>query len=141
MKIKKKQCDVCKKEKMIWKNHEGKKICKQCWNGVKTTKAKPTAVKRVLPSHSFKRSKEEMLYTAKRIIFLNEHSMCEAHLPGCLNVSQQVHHKKGRISELLLDTKYWLAVCDSCHKWIEANSKLAKEMGFSLSRLEKDNTK
>ena len=132
MKIKKKQCDVCKKEKMIWKNHEGKKFCQQCWNGVKPVKAKPTAVKRVLPSRSLKRSKEEKLYSGKRIIFLNEHPMCEAHLSGCYQYSSQVHHKysgKDRSSHFL-DKDTWMAVCHVCHQWIHLNSKEARKLGY-----------
>lgn len=48
----------------------------------------------------------------------------------------QVHHMAGRIGELLNDTSKWLAVSDVGHRWCEDNPELAKERGFSLSRLQ-----
>lgn len=49
----------------------------------------------------------------------------------------QIHHKKGRIGKLLLDTRYWLAVSHDGHEKIERNPIWAKQMGYSLSRLSK----
>ncbi len=135
MKIKKKHCDGCLENRVIWKRHEGHLYCVNCWSRIKPVKAKPTTQKKI-PSRSLKRSKEEKIYLGKRIIFLSKYPMCQAHIPGvCTNVSCTVHHKAGRIGDLLCDERYWLACCMSCHNFIERNVTWSKEMGFSLNRI------
>jgi hypothetical protein len=74
-------------------------------------------------------------YSKKRIAFLALHHNCQAKLVGCTSNATDVHHKIGRIAESFLNIRTWLAVCRSCHKWIEENPKEAKELGFSNSRL------
>lgn len=136
---KKKICAGCGLESFIWKRVEGKPYCKQCScnAGVaKPSNTKPTARKNMIPPRSQKRSKEERLYSAKRIIFLQEHPMCQAHLPGiCTKHSQEVHHRKGRIADNLLDETHWLALCHMCHDYIENNRQFAMEKGFSIKRI------
>jgi len=41
------------------------------------------------------------------------------------------------VGNLLLDITHWLAVCRACHNWIENSPREAKEMGFSVTRLDK----
>ena len=48
----------------------------------------------------------------------------------------QIHHKKGRENDMLLDKDHWLVVHYRGHEWIEANPEKAKEFGFSISRVE-----
>lgn len=136
---KKKLCDGCNSLQYIWKNAGGKRFCKQCSNNTGVAKLsiiKPTAKLKPIAPRSQKRSKEERLYTAKRIIFLSEKPMCEACIPGiCTHNSTDVHHKKGRIGELLLNILYWLSVCRACHDWIETHPKEAVELGFSIKRI------
>jgi hypothetical protein len=135
MKIIKKICDGCGELRPIWKNKEGKRYCKQCWSAHSvTTKVKPTQ-KRISP-RSPKRSKQEAEYSKLRKEFLTKHPMCQAHLPQvCTQVSTDVHHMKGRIGDLLLDQAHWLSVCRGCHYWIEMRPQEAKELGFSINRL------
>ena len=52
--------------------------------------------------------------------------------------AEEVHHKRGRIGDLLLDETHWLAVSRKGHVKIEMNPRWAKEMGFSESRLKWD---
>lgn len=140
MRRKLKKCDGCGKDAYIWKNVGGKKLCKQCsYTGVaKLSIIKPTAKAKPIPPHSQKRSKEERLYLAKRIIFLQEHNMCEAHLPGiCTQHATDIHHKAGRTGSLYLDETYWVALCRACHSYVEAHPKEAREMGLSELRLNK----
>lgn len=47
----------------------------------------------------------------------------------------QIHHMRGR-GKYLNDVSTWLAVSDIGHNWIEANPALARERGFTMSRLE-----
>ena len=131
--VKKKLCSQCNDMTFIWKNVDGNKLCKKCATGVAI---KPNIKTKFIPKHSPKRSKEERLYTAKRIIFISEHNMCEAHIPGiCTTVATECHHKKGRIGKDLLDETNWLAVCHSCHDYIENHRDFAMEKGFSMKRI------
>lgn len=138
---KKKKCDGCGELTYIWKSSGtgGRKLCKQC--SYDTGVAKPSNIKlsakqKPIPPRSQKRSKEERLYLAKRIIFLQEHPMCEAHLSGiCTEHAQEVHHKKGRIGDDLLDETHWLALCHMCHDYIENHREFAMEKGFSIKRI------
>jgi len=135
---KKKICAGCGLESFIWKNVDGKKLCKQCSSntGVAKLSIKPTAKSKPIAPRSQKRSKEERLYSANRVLFLQEHPMCQAHLPGiCTKYSTDVHHKMGRIGELLLMIIHWLAVCRACHDWIENHPEEAREKGFSIKRI------
>ena len=138
MKVKTKLCDgVCGEMRVIWKNDKGKRYCRQCWSAHKSTiKPKPTARQKRLPSRSPKRSREEKIYSGKRIIFLSAHPMCQAHISGiCTQRATDVHHMCGRIGDLYLDEKFWLAVCRACHMYIETHPKEAREKGFSLTKL------
>lgn len=138
LKNKKKPCDGgCGENQYIWKNHEGKRYCKQCWSAYSSVLKKeqiPTVRQCPIPSRSPKRTKEEKIYQGKRIIFLSEHPVCEMHLPFCTIQSTDVHHMEGRIGELLLDVTKWKAACRACHNWVETHPKEAIELGFSLKR-------
>ncbi len=52
--------------------------------------------------------------------------------------AEEVHHKRGRVGDLLLDETHWLPVSRKGHVKIEMNPRWAKEMGFSESRLKWD---
>lgn len=73
-------------------------------------------------------------YTKKRIAFLALHTHCQARLVNCTLVATDIHHKAGR-GENHNVISSWLAVCRSCHTWIEMNPAEAKELGFSENRL------
>ena len=131
---KKKLCSGCGEMTFIWKNVSGNKLCKQC--ATTGVAIKPTIKAKPIPPRSQKRSKEERLYAAKRIIFIQEHPMCEAHISGiCTEYATEVHHKKGRIGDDLLDETHWLALCHMCHEYIENNREFAMEKGFSIKRI------
>lgn len=95
-------------------------------------KSKPKTKR--IPKKSEKRSKQEKVYSGKRIVFLMkpENKYCPV-FPSKLTT--EVHHKKGRIGSLLTDDRYWLAVSREGHQYIENNPKEAKLKGWSLSRL------
>jgi hypothetical protein len=132
---KKKICSNCNLESYIWTNRGGKKLCKKCsTTGVDmkkpTTKAKPIAPR------SQKRSKEERLYSAKRVLFLLDFPMCQANIQGvCKGQASEVHHKKGRIGNDLLDETNWLALCHNCHEYVERERTWAMEKGYSIKRI------
>lgn len=95
---------------------------------VETFKATP-AIKREADA------KKEMNNQYKKIAkkFITVHPKCQ--VQGCNQVSECVHHKRGRIGELLIDTRYFMAVCFDHHRQIEENPDWAKSNGYSLSRL------
>lgn len=136
MKVNKKHCDKCGELRVIWKNDGGKRFCKYCWSAHKTTgKIKPTIKQKRIPPRSPKRIIQDAEYSKKRIIFLTDNPLCQAHLPGiCTNLSTDVHHKKGRVGTLFLDETHWLSVCRACHSYIETHPKESRLIGHSESK-------
>lgn len=88
---------------------------------------------RIAP-RSKKRIAQEKIYNQLRKAFLNKNNIC----PITGEKTTDIHHMKGRIGDLLTDTKYWLAVSREAHIMIEQNPEWAKEHGYSLSRLSND---
>lgn len=124
--VKLKPCHSCKALKQIWKSHGKEKYCKECWYNIE--KPKP------IPARSAKMQKTTEEYAKKRTAFLALHQICQARLVGCTQIATDVHHKAGRgENHNVIST--WLAVCRSCHQWIELHPEEAKELGFSASRL------
>lgn len=124
--VKLKPCNGCKELKQIWKSHGKKKYCKDCW--YKMEKPKPIAPR------SVKMQKTMDEYTKKRLAFLALHPLCQARLQSCTQKATDVHHKAGR-GEYHNVMSTWLAVCRSCHDWIETHPTEAKELGYSETRL------
>lgn len=126
---KKKICSSCQKEKVLWKSTP--KLCKECFYRMPENK-KPIEKKvYVIPKESTKRSKENRLYHAKRILYLTTHKECEAVLPGCLHMASDIHHLYfGSDRNLhLTDETTWKAVCRECHRIIHdemSNDELLK---------------
>lgn len=102
-------------------------------------KNNPKVAKKYAPAEklSGKRKEDEAKYQKLRVEYLNRFPHCEPHLTGCTQFSTTIHHKAGRTGPLIYDVKHFLACCMSCHSRIENNPDMAKEMGFSVSRLAK----
>ena len=49
------------------------------------------------------------------------------HCAGCGGAATEVHHVRGRVGPLLLDTTHWLAMCAGCHRWAHENINEARE--------------
>lgn len=122
-----KKCAGCSQLKHIWKSHKKDKYCKECWYTIE----KPKSISPV----SKKRQGEMDEYSKRRLAFLALHTSCQAKLVSCTGKATDVHHKAGRVGDDYLNMNKWLAVCRSCHGWIENNPQEAKELGFSESRL------
>lgn len=132
---KKKICSKCNLESFIWTSRGGEKLCKKC-STTGVDMKKPTIKAKPIAPRSQKRSKEEKLYSAKRVLFLLEFPMCQANIQGvCKGQATEVHHKKGRIGNDLLDEINWLALCHNCHEYIENNREFAMEKGYSIKRI------
>lgn len=76
-------------------------------------------------------------YSKRRTAFLVIHNQCQAKLVGCTGKATDVHHKAGR-GDNHLKISTWLAVCRTCHRWIEENPDAAKELGYSETRLKQE---
>jgi hypothetical protein len=64
-------------------------------------------------------------------MFMMQHPLCEVNISGlCKQKSTDVHHKAGRVADLLVDETEWIAVCRACHDFIHAHPKDAREMGY-----------
>ena len=128
-------CSGCGLPKVIWKTVGRDRYCVICWNkshppvvkSPKKTKPKSISSKQVI------KNKE---YTQVRQSFLYKHEFCQARLPGCTMWATEVHHKAGRIGDLLTDPTNFLAVCRSCHQNIELHHELAVDLGYSINRTE-----
>lgn len=92
---------------------------------------------KAIPKFSKKREEENEIYFEQREKFLAAKKKCEAQLPGCTKKATEVHHGIGRVGANFLDETTWVAVCRSCHREIELNPEMAKELGLSVSRLAK----
>lgn len=142
MKTKLKPCNGdCNGElKSIWKR-EGKLLyCKSCWSKIMSGEKVVPIQKKQKPiaKHSDKRKKQEVAYQILRKVYLNTHCSCEAKISkNCKKFSDQIHHKSGRIANLLCDDTKFLAVCSPCHIWIENNRIESIELGFSELRTNK----
>lgn len=90
-----------------------------------------------LPQVSQKRKAQNSSYGKVSREYLAAHPVCEC----CVlrqkdgenikpSPANQVHHKRGRISTLLTDTRFFLAVCSDCHRFIhETNVADARRIG------------
>jgi cytochrome c553 len=96
--------------------------------------AKPTSKPNPV---SKKMSKTMSEYERKRVAFFALHPFCQARLAGCTIGAAQIHHKAGR-GENHNNMSTWLGVCASCHEYIELHPNEAKELGFSVNRLDKE---
>ena len=125
--VKLKKCAGCSQLKHIWKSHKKDKYCKECWYSMEKPKS--------IASVSKKRQVAMDEYSKRRLAFLSLHTNCQAKLVSCMGKATDVHHKAGRVGDNYLNMNTWLAVCRTCHSWIETNPQEAKELGFSESRL------
>lgn len=103
-------------------------FCK--WHQGHRTDKKPKKINPV----SEKLSANLKIYKEVRETFLQKHPKCQVGVSGCTKESTQIHHSKGRIGELLIDTKYFVAICYNCHRYVEENPLEAYQNGWSISR-------
>lgn len=77
---------------------------------------------------SLKRAKQEMVYTLKRKKYLEENEFCER----CLQIATEIHHKAKRHGDLLTNEDYFMAVCRTCHNYIENHYEESILMGWRI---------
>ena len=114
-------------------------LCASCAHAIR--RADRMQVKEATPINkvSEKLSKNLNKYASVRAKFLLNR-WCGVHGKPCLPV--EIHHVAGRVGcydekeiPLLIDTRFFLAVCREAHQQIENNPQWAKDQGYSESRL------
>lgn len=93
---------------------------------VETTKAWKNRSQKLLPARKPKRAKQEREYNADRPAFLAAHPVC----PVTGELTTQVHHSARRIGKWLLLKRYWIAMSESGHRWVEDNGHEAELHGL-----------
>ena len=96
-----------------------------------------------IPPVSERKKHELKVYKEVRHEYLLLHTYCERCLwlmenksiNHNVNIANQIHHKSGRIGALLVDTEYFMACCDTCHRYIEDNPLESLKTGWSLKRV------
>jgi hypothetical protein len=71
-------------------------------------------------------------YRELRDEFLSDHTVCAVHGGNC--VATEVHHTKGRARTLLIDARWWKAVCSGGHAWIHDQIATARAEGFLCAK-------
>ena len=133
IKPKLKECSECKSLVVLWRSNPP--LCKVCAFKVSGTPKKNKSPLKRIKSVSTKKLSVLAEYRALRDAYLKEHKICEH--PECKSPSEDLHHAKGRVGDLLTDVRYFKALCRRCHRWVEENPTEAKSIGLSLSRLDK----
>jgi len=87
---------------------------------------------------SDKRAIQNKEYSKVRKEYLRLNPLCAVMEFECTIKATTIHHRKGRVGNLLIDTTFFLPVCMNCHDKIEKLPLWAKSKGYSLSRLEND---
>tara|TARA_Y100000385_G_C12890194_1_gene549649 strand:- start:427 stop:861 length:435 start_codon:yes stop_codon:yes gene_type:complete len=140
MKVKLKKCSGCGEDKPIWKNYEGERYCKYCWqlHNPKNTETSKPKLKNSIRQVSKKKKAKDIVYSELRRVFLNNNPGCEAKLVNCFLTATDVHHtfwgaERG-VTYLEVDT--WRAVCRSCHNKIhdELSAEESKALGLKNYR-------
>lgn len=88
-----------------------------------------TPVRRV----SKKRARQNRVYTQKRRAFLEGNCHCHRCSAAGASTPLEIHHRKGRIGEMLNREEWWFALCNPCHRWVHENPKQARESGYIIS--------
>lgn len=118
--------------------------CYDCERAFQATKPKKENKHYTIPKFSKKRSKENKVYTGRRIVFLSkeENKFCKIKGPTCTILSTTIEHSMGRKGyaneekradgiSLYLDEDYWLPACSCCNVELEDNPELSKKHQLS----------
>jgi hypothetical protein len=129
------QLEGCRNEFIASQNKYGDFCSKICLESQKSINKKQKA-RKSLKNVSPKRELENEQYKALRLEFLSrpENKIC----PIMKIETTDIHHKKGRVGKLFLDTNFWIALSREGHRTVEGNPDWAKEQGYSLNRLDND---
>lgn len=140
MKTKLKPCQGgCGETTVIWKQHAGKRLCRECWSKIKPMvplKQSPIkSTQKPIPKQSPRRKKLDAAYSILRKQYLKDHPNCELNCSAkCSRVATDIHHLywSGDREEFMNDFKEVKAGCRECHNEIHTKMSLEEviERGF-----------
>lgn len=136
--MKLKKCSFCPYVGVMYKSKP--LCCKNCAMRLKAQQSveQPAATtKKHIAPFSKKMLAMLAIYRQRRDAFIIAHPICQARAKCAGSRSTEVHHKKGRVGELLIDETFFLATCHACHVFINENNEQAFALGLSESRLAK----
>jgi hypothetical protein len=76
------------------------------------------------------------IYAKVRAAYLRQNPWCKVALllpgpgRGKLVEATQIHHSRGKLGPLLIDTRFFVAVSAENHDWLERNKNDARRYGF-----------
>ena len=81
-----------------------------------------------------KRARQEREYAKLRVGYLERHCLCQAKLSVCTGYATEIHHKAGRIGELLTNTEHFCPICRNCHDYVtnRMSAAEARERGLKV---------
>jgi len=81
-----------------------------------------------------KRARQEREYAKLRVEYLEAYTSCHAMLKGCTGRATEIHHKAGRIGELLTNTEHFCPICRNCHDYVtnRMGKEEARERGLKV---------
>jgi hypothetical protein len=102
--------------------------CYACEKAYQDSKPQKEQKHYKIPRVSKKRSKEEKIYTARRIVFLSkpENKLCRINGTNCTSLATTIEHSAGRGINYL-NEETWKPACSNCNIELENNSELSKE--------------
>jgi len=136
----KKVCGICNNpDKPIWKakTRDNPCMCKDCYNVSKSSEKPPIKAREPIKKTSKKQAKINRAYSELRLRYLYIFPHCRVCSNDCTFMATEIHHKKGRGKDNMLDSSTWLSVCHQCHELVEKNPEWAYEHGYSIKRLNK----
>ncbi len=116
-------------------------LCENC-EGLKQYQQKEKKVNKIKQVSTKQQSKLKEYSKVRKVEIKN---ICEARLNCCTGQATDIHHKMGKVGyaddyarekgiTLLVDARFFLSVCRSCHSFIEVNPEFAYKNKFSLKR-------
>lgn len=137
---KNKLCNLCNKKRLGTDKKEAPLKPKKVYE-LKRTPLKPKSSglksnSKPIKQVSSKQQKRLTEYNKVATEYKKSNPICERCL---IAETSDIHHRKGRVGELLSDSKWFMAVCRPCHNWIEVHPEESRRLGYSLSRLSIEN--
>lgn len=83
---------------------------------------------------SKKRGEQLKIYKSLRQEFLKANPLCQnvdcPTLNGHRRTATEVHHSRGKTGTMLLQVKWFRALCSWCHRWVHDNPNKARVLGL-----------
>lgn len=101
--------------------------------------AAPVKAKSPIRKRSKAGAERIRIYSKIRAEWIVGHELCEMRIvTNCSFYATDVHHMKGKIGDLLFDTRWWKAGCRVCHRYIEDHPEEARQRGLTVNRLDNE---